>query len=162
MSEETSQRPHSVGVCGIYCGACAAWRACHDQDDTPRLVVSCRIGQQPCGGCRSDSVRGACASCDKRDCAHARGLISCAECPELKTPCRRLVAFSQYAPHPHLATIIADLAEIRRLSEPVWAEQQRQRWSCAKCGARFTWYADACPACGEPVRAFNIPSGARL
>lgn len=160
MTEHAGPRPLSVGVCGLYCGACVVWRASHDRADVFRPELAEGTGWQPCGGCRSGVVQGGCASCDKRACAYERGLVSCADCPELGSPCERLAAFRHYRNRPHLADIMPNLAVIKASGERAWAIEQRKRWACANCGEPYAWYSPVCPACGGPVRAFTWPPNA--
>jgi Protein of unknown function (DUF3795) len=96
----------SIAYCGLDCDRCPAYLATQSGDmealarvaerwttDTGREV---RAEAILCDGCKSGSERinTFCAACEIRDCADARGLVTCAPCSDYA--CERLRDFIAY------------------------------------------------------------------
>jgi hypothetical protein len=104
--------------------------------------------QLRCHGCKSAINSVFCADCDIKHCAQDKGAGYCFECSEF--PCSRLTSF-RHDEHAHHSVVLQNQEAIRSQGADRWLEQQRQRWSCPVCGARFSWYDMECAACGGPL-----------
>ncbi|HVP15431.1 MAG TPA: DUF3795 domain-containing protein [Terriglobales bacterium] len=87
-----------MSACGVICSECPAYRAREANDPAERARVaqawhelfdlSFTADQIPCGGCLGPHEDVFCTSreCAARRCCLARGLASCAECPDRPCP----------------------------------------------------------------------------
>jgi hypothetical protein len=146
----------SLGVCGLYCGACYHYRASFPEG-LHLLEEAARRGRPAegytCRGCRSDRlyVHSGCAHCEIRACADARGLLHCGLCSEF--PCERIKAF-QSDGRVHHRPVLSQLQELKARGPERWLAAQAARWTCA-CGAPFSWYEEFCPHCGAPLDSYG-------
>ena len=147
MTDRTAE-----AYCGLYCGACPVLLK-REQDVIYRAVRehwSASTEDLDCLGCRSEVLSVSCRDCPKRDCAQARGLDSCATCPEM--PCDKLTFRL-----PHAAEIVPNLTALRDHGPSVWLEQQEAKWRCPSCGRMGSWYERSCPDCGAMLPAGHEP-----
>lgn len=135
--------------CGIYCGACSVLR--HGVTGRGDGFVAC-LGRVPkdeiaCSGCKSDSVYAGCRICAMRDCAVEKGVAHCADCVDF--PCKKFARWQSAATLlPHVREARTSCEAIKRDGADGWLAAQKKRWSCARCGAPFSWYQTACGECG--------------
>ncbi len=142
------------GYCGIFCGACSVSR--HGETGRGDAFTSCLRGvparELACQGCKSDVRYVGCRVCTIRECAVARGVPHCADCPEY--PCRTYRGWQSVGKLlPHVREAGASGAAIRSGGADAWLSAQVKRWSCPQCGERFSWYAARCSGCGRGLRA---------
>lgn len=154
-----SELERLTAPCGLYCGACSirlAWRR-RDAKLLKEIAEVLTIQQgQPvqvddlaCDGCLSDEVVAiVCRNCELRACALKKGVRHCSECPDF--PCQPLVDFSKDG-LPHHGEILDSISRQRKIGLDAWAEEQRLRWRCPKCGGDVDWYADQCYDCGAKL-----------
>lgn len=138
--------------CGIHCGSCPVLR--HGETGRSDGFIACCAGvpekELACGGCKSDHLYAGCRVCGFRDCAISRGVTHCADCAEY--PCadyRRWLSAKRLLPH--VGEAPGNLEAIRRDGVEAWLAAQKRRWACPSCGAPFSWYERACPACGRDL-----------
>jgi hypothetical protein len=110
-----------VGRCGLYCDLC-----------TERIAESCHGCGCECNACGAQYHREHCAI---YRCVTERGLLTCADCPEM--PCTRLIHFAYDPIWRTHRPVIENLRRIRRIGVEAWLEEQRayfdderlrQRW----------------------------------
>jgi len=136
-AEKLAASPDSY--CGLYCGACQNLLAGRKETDPEKIK---------CLGCKSDKTAGWCAKCEIKACAKGKGLESCGECKELA--CEKLKAFHNNGRDYRLVAEKNCLA-IQATGHDQWLKDQKQRWTCPKCKARFSWNDEVCPTCGADV-----------
>lgn len=138
--------------CGLYCGACPVYL--QRTDNWIFRAVRERFAETDadlvCHGCRSDVLSISCRDCPKRDCAKAKGLDSCAACPEM--PCDKLTFRL-----PHAAEIIPNLEALRARGSATWLAEQAAQWRCPSCGRTGSWYECVCADCGAELPAGHEP-----
>ena len=98
-----------IACCGIDCVTCDARIATLANDDVLRKATAKKWAEQfsspditvesiNCMGCREEGVKFAhCYECEIRNCVHAKGYQTCAECEELET-CPIVGGIHQYMP----------------------------------------------------------------
>ncbi len=163
--------------CGIYCGACDIRLA----GDTGKRTKLAQFWNEPtllafhkaqglaapsadalklrCDGCKSEEPFVNCRHCKVRACARGRSVEHCSACADF--PCelyrgwRRVGTFL-----PHVDLSSGNLQTIEAAGAERWLAEQDERWRCPRCKARFAWYSEACPSCGQDVRdrTFRISS----
>jgi hypothetical protein len=98
-----------IGVCGLDCAACEAYRATRAKDEAAKEKVAAkwrveynnpRIDAKSitCDGCLAASgvLCSHCSECAPRLCAVERGLANCGLCPEYG--CEKISGLLQYIP----------------------------------------------------------------
>ena len=143
-----------VAPCGLYCGACIIRAAVKKND--PQLIefiadglaryLGHPVGVEDvnCDGCLSEVRAAPCRDCDIRDCATAKGIDRCSQCPD--SPCRLITDFNndEFAHHSEV------LDNIRRQQEvgiDAWVGELEERWRCPQCDHPRDWYIAQCTSC---------------
>jgi Protein of unknown function (DUF3795) len=97
-----------IACCGLVCTDCPTYLATQADDDAAREKTAkewsklygaeIKPEQINCDGCQSEGGRlfGHCLECKIRSCAHDRGFVTCAECPDYS--CEQLEQVLQYVP----------------------------------------------------------------
>jgi len=101
-----------------------------------------------CLGCKSGRTAGWCSKCKIKQCAKGRGLGFCSQCDEY--PCAKLKAFHNCGRDYRLLAA-KNLEEIKEKGAQKWLAEQKARWSCPQCRARFSWRDDVCKKCGREL-----------
>jgi hypothetical protein len=84
-----------------------------------------------------------------------KGFRHCCECPDL--PCKQLLDFSKDG-LPHHGEVVENIHRQRNIGFDSWAEEQRLRWRCPKCGGDVDWYAGQCYECAAMLTPqFSTP-----
>ncbi len=159
-------QPGMAAACGLYCGACPIRQAGKRGDLTLLKqiaeVLTVQQGQPieakdlACEGCLSgDVVAIVCRNCELRSCALRRGVQYCSRCPDL--PCQLLLDFSKDG-FPHHGEVLENIRRQRAAGLDSWAEAERARWRCPRCGAAIDWYSDQCHACSAELKPQFSPS----
>ncbi len=149
-----------VAPCGLYCGACSIRSACnrHDSELLKAMAdgVSLYLGHKvdvkdlACTGCLSDVVSISCRECKMRDCAAAKGLARCSECPD--SPCDLIKSFNDDG-LPHHAEVLKNIERQKEIGIDAWIVEQDRRWRCPSCSTETDWYAGKCTQCGADLSA---------
>ena len=158
-------REELAAVCGLYCGACVIYRACHDNNQQ-RLKevyedISSRQQATPddvyCDGCLGGGrLTTYCRQCEIRLCPKIRRGTRCSDC--LDFPCSRISAFNSDGVRHH-AEVLDSLRRMREIGVSAWVEEQERRWRCPECGKAVEWYSRPCFHCGaeQPRRLPSLP-----
>jgi hypothetical protein len=139
-----------IAFCGLYCGACSFKLAVDEDERAHVLSLPARydkakeVALETCPGCRHELTRSDEDSCKIRSCARTRAFDHCGACPEF--PCSTISAFATDGV-PHHGQTLENLRRLVDVGAPAWVAEQATRWACT-CGAKRSWYIDACPKCG--------------
>jgi hypothetical protein len=141
---------YSYGTyCGLYCGACEVMRA--NRRGTVARTAK-KWGMKPaditCHGCKSTVLSIYCLKCDIKRCCVAKGVENCSACSRF--PCPRIKNLNNDNAVHH-SSVLRNLRIMGSVGVKAWLRRQDRRWRCKECGARFTWYAPKCNACGSVV-----------
>ena len=146
-----------AAVCGLYCGACALYRARRD-NDPQRLEEILKAWNMPEGESYCDGCLGGghltpyCRDCKMRQCAEKRpGVTRCGDCPDF--PCHLITDFNNDGMRHH-AEALENLVHLRESGAEKWIVEQEERWRCPECRAKMHWYERSCYSCGakQPYR----------
>lgn len=92
-----------ISYCGLICERCAIYLATREEDEQKRYEVRAEIAQQiqkhygreckpedvnDCDGCKAETGRLFCTSCEIRECARQNAFENCAYCDDY--PCEKL------------------------------------------------------------------------
>lgn len=149
---EVKMKVRYDAYCGLNCGACPIGLANEQEDEQGLQKMAEEWGVKRedlnCTGCKTTATASFCTKCDMRLCALETGVEFCNQCDEF--PCEIITAFRNDKA-PHHSAIFENLEEIKNKGIEVWLESEKKKWSCGKCGTRFTWYNETCSECGEEL-----------
>jgi hypothetical protein len=131
--------------CGLYCGACL----CNILKDEGTLEEVAKAMHKPvehltCTDCKTALHQ----DCSFVLCCTARGIESCAACPDL--PCAEIIKFAGDGIRHH-ALILNNLKRIREIGSDNWLMEQKQQYTCPNCNARLRWLETVCEKCGSTI-----------
>lgn len=119
-----------LGPCGIYCGTCDIYVACHTGDaETQKKIADwlrenhgadCAPEDIRCGGCHGPLSEHWSADCTILKCAGARAVRTCADCGEYET-CTTLDGFYRGGDY---ESARATLTRIREIGLDAWAAER--------------------------------------
>jgi hypothetical protein len=135
----------TLGYCGLYCAGCGAFQATvagRGVEYEPGKFTTCR-------GCSSDELSIWCTDCEIKTCAREKGVRYCLECGDFA--CDKIQGFMDDPEYPYHKDVPAAMARLAQVGLETWSAEQDARWNCPSCGARFDWFATACPNCGGAV-----------
>jgi len=156
-----------AAVCGLYCGACRAYRAW--QDNNQELLEEIRqnmasrgtvanLEDLQCDGCLSGGrLTPYCQQCQLRLCPDDKsGVTRCSDCPDF--PCSRITGFNNDGVRHH-AEVLDNLRRLQEIGLEAWLKQEEERWCCPQCQTPVDWYARTCFQCGaeQPYRLPTLP-----
>ena len=140
--------------CSGYCGACPQFIA--TKNSTIESFAAERditVDQVICKGCKSDVRSEWCKICHLRQCAVERAVDHCGECSDY--PCEALSTHINDPNYPYHSMVPQQVIEIKEKGFDVWIAEQHIRWSCAACGAPYTWFDSICLSCSGKTRSWN-------
>lgn len=143
-----------VGACGLYCGACDHYLS--NITNGKHLLerktdIGIMVSENPCGGCKVDSVDKLCKwcrECSIRKCVFGRSLNHCGECTQF--PCKEIESFRNNRLI-HKREGYKNLEELLEVGIEEWLKIQEIRWSCNNCGASYSFYESECFYCKSKV-----------
>ena len=126
-----------IAPCGMNCGICMAYlrekrrcSGCHVDDSTkPPTILNCII----------------------RNCETIKSNQSgfCYECENY--PCRRLKQLDKRYRTKYAMSMIENLESIKEIGLSAFAEEERKRWRCSKCGDTICVHRGYCYDCGAKL-----------
>lgn len=138
-AEAEKPKARCDSYCGLYCGAC------------PNMLKS-QAAKKPedvkCLGCKSGKTAKWCSKCKIKDCAQANGVEFCSECEAY--PCPKLDDFHNCGKDYRLLAA-KNLEAIQEKGGDAWLKEQKKRWTCPTCKARFSWRDEVCPKCRKDL-----------
>ena len=136
--------PEMLAYCGLYCEQCSSRVAVAERDPAhlePFIEKYKKerpeLADWDCGGCKGRNI---CGPCKIKDCASAKGVVSCAECDSF--PCDDVSAFEKDG-WAHHREAVENLRVIRERGAEAWFEALKTALHC-QCGRRQSWYR-RCP-----------------
>ncbi len=135
--------------CGLYCGACSILIA-NESGMLEEKAAEWEMTKEDasCFGCRSDHNAVFCSGCVIKNCAKEKEVDYCFNCDEY--PCEAVEDFQKDSA-PHHSVITVNSESMKKTGIEQWLETQKKRWSCSKCGTRFSWYDEECGKCGAKL-----------
>ncbi|AKA70399.1 DUF3795 domain-containing protein [Clostridium scatologenes] len=136
-----------IAYCGLYCGACS-FRVAFEDNDRNHIehmpMYYNYLKNKPlefCPGCRLENK---CGECTIRDCAIEKKVEYCSQCNDF--PCDKLKKFSNDG-KPHHGEAISNLNMLKEIGEKKWLDLMKEKWTCSKCGSKYSWYYKKCTKC---------------
>lgn len=141
--------------CGLYCGACEIINAESEQDKKRVAKMWNSTPEQVnCRGCKTDTLYIHCGNCKIRTCAREKEVEFCIECDDY--PCSIYEGGKGIIEQlPHLKATVVNQKYIKDNGLERWLEDQKTKWACPKCGAKFAWYSQECKKCKKDLKGIK-------
>lgn len=123
--------PSMFAPCGMNCKVC--YKHCYDK--------------KPCGGCFTNTPGkpGHCRSCKIKACVSGKKLSYCYECDEY--PCKRIKNLEKSYNIRYGASLMANSRMVQEKGIPAYMEQQKEKYTCPKCGGVISVHDLECSEC---------------
>lgn len=142
---------HLIGKCGLYCGACAIYRAERDDQEWRSRIASnnnCSVEQVRCNGCGDLSSECWGNECKIVLCTRAKGVSFCFECVEYQNDsCDKFKSLAD----DYLTTGVKlrdNLYQIQEGRAEEWLEESKRKFTCNACGKPLAVWTKKCHHCG--------------
>ena len=106
---------------------------------------------KPCAGCLN-SDRGKpehCRKCKIKDCIKDRGLSYCFECSDY--PCKRIKSLEKSYNNRYQTSLMRNSALVQEYGLEKFMEQQKDLYTCPKCGGIISIHDRECSECQEKM-----------
>ena len=124
-----------LAPCGINCAVCYRH-------------VGMRKRDAPCEAClKGDSGKTErCLNCNIKSCVQNKGHVRCYECADF--PCKLIKNLEKTYSKRYNTSLIENSGTAEEIGVAAFLEQDRQRWTCLKCGGAFSLHDGVCSECG--------------
>lgn len=140
-----------VGKCGIYCGACAIYRAQKDSEEWQKEIASevdCSPEEVRCNGCSSLTPECWGNGCKIVLCTRTKGYNFCFECPEFENGvCAKFNNLSNKYLQAGV-NLTNNLYRIKDGKVDEWLQESADIFSCKSCGKPVSVWSSECRHCG--------------
>lgn len=105
--------------------------------------------QKLCPGCRDGDPEkpGHCRTCKIKDCALARQLTHCFECPDF--PCPFIKSLEKSYQTRYRTSLIQNSLTVKEAGLEAFMRQQREEYTCPGCGGIISLHDGECSECGR-------------
>lgn len=126
--------PKMFAPCGMNCTVC--YKHCYHK--------------KPCLGCLySDEGKPEhCRACKIKDCVREKGLSYCYQCAEY--PCKRIQNLEKSYRKRYHASLMQNSRMVQEAGLEAFMQNQRETFTCPKCGGVISLHDDVCSECQEP------------
>lgn len=133
-----------LAPCGMNCAVCYRH-------------VGIRKRAEPCEGClKGDAGKTeSCRSCNIKNCAQSKGYTHCFECGDF--PCRLINNLEKSYVKRYNVSLIRNSQMAKEAGVAAFLEQDRRKWTCAKCGWAFSLHDGVCSECGHSISEGELP-----
>ncbi len=127
-----------IGRCGLYCGACAIFRAYKDKGEYLQRVAKffrCPPEKVKCEGCQALTPDCWGTNCDIVNCLETKGFEFCYQCFEFSAgSCEKYERLAEgYLKEDHIS-IRTNLERIKAGDAEDWLIESKRKFSCPQCG----------------------------
>ena len=144
-----------VGRCGLYCGACAIYRAERDNQEWRARIAknyNCTTDQVTCNGCNALTSECLGNGCKIVLCTSAKGINFCFECEEyINETCDK---FKDLADD-YLNTGVnlrENLMKIKEGKVEEWLQESEKKYTCKVCEKPLAVWTTKCHHCGAEIK----------
>ena len=133
-----------LAPCGMNCAVCYRH-------------VGMRKCVEPCEGClKGDAGKAeSCRRCNIKNCAQSKGYTHCFECGDF--PCRLIKNLEKSYVKRYDVSLIRNSRMAKEAGVAAFLEQDRRKWTCAKCGGAFSLHDGVCSECGHSISEGELP-----
>lgn len=144
-----------VGKCGLYCGACAIYRAERDSPQwRAKIAANCECSpeQVRCNGCGNLSPECWGNGCKIVQCSKEKGLNYCYECPEYDADsCEKFRGLADGYLEDGIA-LRENLLRIKGGKIREWLQESQTKFTCSICGKPLAVGSISCHHCGAEIK----------
>lgn len=125
--------------CGMNCAVCYKH-------------VNIQKNAKHCEGCLKSDIGKPehCRKCNIKICVQQKGCKRCFECNDF--PCKLIKNLEKSYNKRYGVSLIENNQTTREKGVAVFLEQDRLKWTCAKCSGAFSLHDGACSECGNTRR----------
>lgn len=122
--------------CGMNCMVC--YKHCYHQ--------------RPCGGCLNSDMGKPehCRKCKIKDCVGRKGLKECFDCSDY--PCKLIKNLETSYHKRYQASLMENSEFVRQYSLERFMEEQKEKYTCRKCGGVISLHDRECSECREKLK----------
>ena len=88
-----------------------------------------------------------CRKCNIKSCAQEKGYTHCFECANF--PCKLIKNLEKSYNKRYATSLVKNSRTAQAEGITVFLEQDRQKWTCSKCGGAISLHDGACSECGN-------------
>lgn len=123
-----------LAPCGMNCAVCYKH-------------VSIRKRGKACGGCLVNDFGKPehCRKCDIKSCAQGKGYVHCFKCAEF--PCKLIKTMDKRYTDRYNVSLVENGKTANEKGVSAFLAEDRQKWTCSKCGGAFSLHDNACSEC---------------
>ena len=123
-------------TCGMSCLVC--YKHCYHK--------------KPCAGCLNSDMGKPehCRKCKIKDCIKGKGLSYCFECPDY--PCKLIKKLEKSYNKRYQASLMENSEFVRQHGLERFMEQQKEKYTCPKCGGMISIHDRECSECQESMK----------
>ena len=124
--------------CGMNCKVC--YKHCYHK--------------KPCAGCLVDDKGKPehCRKCKIKDCIKEKALSYCFDCSEY--PCRLIKNLEKSYNERYQASLMENSYFVRKHGLDCFMKQQKEKYTCPKCGGIISIHDKECSECQEKMRSY--------
>ena len=128
-----------LAPCGMNCAVCYKH-------------VGIRKYGKPCEGCLKGDLGKPehCRKCNIKSCAQEKGYAHCFECANF--PCKLIKNLEKSYNKRYGTSLVENSKTALENGITPFLEQDRQKWTCVKCGGAFSLHDGACSECCNTER----------
>lgn len=127
-----------VGRCGLYCGACAIYRAYKDNGEYQEILANhfkCPPEKVRCEGCMALTPECWGYDCKIVQCLRNKGLQFCHQCNEYENEkCEKFEKLAMPYLEEDGVDLRANLERIRKGEVEEWLRESEEKYRCPVCG----------------------------
>ncbi|WP_138341490.1 DUF3795 domain-containing protein [[Clostridium] symbiosum] len=122
--------------CGMNCMVC--YKHCYHK--------------KPCAGCLNSDIGKPehCRKCAIKDCVRDKGLSYCFECSGY--PCKKIKNLEKSYNKRYRASLMENSGFVRQYGLERFMEQQKEKYTCTKCGGIISIHDRECSECQEKMK----------
>lgn len=111
--------------------------------------VSIRKYGKPCEGCLKGDLGKPehCRKCNTKSCAQEKGYVHCFECADF--PCKLIKNLDKSYVKRYNTSLVGNSRAAKEKGVSAFLENDRQKWTCTKCGGAFSLHDGVCSECGS-------------
>lgn len=108
--------------------------------------------KKPCAGCLNSDIGKPehCRKCAIKDCVRDKGLSYCFECSGY--PCKKIKNLEKSYNKRYQASLMENSGFVRQYGLERFMEQQKEKYTCTKCGGIISIHDRECSECQESMK----------
>ena len=112
--------------------------------------------KKPCAGCLNSDIGKPehCRKCKIKDCIKGKGLSYCFECTDY--PCKLIKNLEKSYNKRYQTSLMTNSEFVRQHGLERFMEQQKEKYTCSKCGGIISIHDRECSECQESINSYLL------